>query len=137
MKKFTSLLLVFTILCTLSQSVLAVENPVFSNNVVGTIDTSVQYAGQSTLAVSWQIQANQPGWTLNNTQGLRLAYDNTVLQLIRWNAASAYADSSIGTDFASQTGAGNLGVYESDILRVYAAKNASGETGYLNLTVGD
>ena len=137
MKRITSLLLVFAILSTLSQPVLAIENPMFSMSVVGTIDTNTRFAEQSTLAVSWQIQANQPDLTLNSTQSLQLAYDNTVLQLIRWDAASAYADSSIGTLFTIQSRAGNLGVFDSDVIQVYAARNSVGDTGYVSLSVGD
>ena len=137
MKKITSLLLAFTFLCAIGLPALAVEDPAFSVEVVGTIDSATRFDGRDTLAVTWQIVANKPNLTLTNTQGIRLAYDNTVLQLIRWNAASAYLDNTIGTVFASMTGAGALGDFESDTLRVYAARNASGDTGFLNLTVGD
>ena len=138
MRKVTLLLLPVALIFAIGIPALAaVDDPAFSVHIKGTIDKATLFDDQDTLALSWNIMANKPNLTLTNTQGIRLAYDTTVLRLIRWNAASAYPDETIGTTFLSMSSAGSLGTFESDVLRVFAARDASGETGFLNLNVGD
>ncbi|MDR2711546.1 MAG: S-layer homology domain-containing protein [Clostridiales bacterium] len=129
MKKKMILLLMLLLLFCLTAPALAVNDPAFSVRVNGTLEGS-------NLILDWQIMANKAGLILNNTQGLRLAYDNRVLQLIRWDASGDY-DSIVSTSFNAMLRAGNLGDYDSDAFIVYGARNAVGDTGFLSLSVGD
>ncbi|MCL1874041.1 MAG: S-layer homology domain-containing protein [Clostridiales bacterium] len=129
MKKKMILLLMLLLLFCLTAPALAVNDPAFSVRVNGVLE-------ESNLTLDWQIMANRTGLTLNNTQGLRLAYDNRVLKLIRWDANGDY-DSIVSTSVSAMSRAGNRGDYDSDALIVYGAKNAMGNTGFLSLTVGD
>ncbi|MCL2151989.1 MAG: cohesin domain-containing protein [Oscillospiraceae bacterium] len=135
MKKITSLLLILTLLYSLSLPTLAAEDPAFYIELVGTIDTDAKFNGQNTVAVSWQLKANKPNMTLNNTQGIRIAYDSAVLQLIRWDASSSISEPLPGEDFAQSPGAGNVGVLGSSIT-VFTAKSTDSNTGYLSASVG-
>ena len=136
MKKAISLLLVVAILsCTFVLHALA-GNPAFSVGLTGTIDAVTTYGGRNTFVIDWQFRANEPNLSLTNAQGLRLAYDNTVFQLVRWNAGQAIDDGSLGaTEFTAAPQTANAGVFPHNPV-VFAAKNATGEIGYLNLTVG-
>ncbi|MCL1874040.1 MAG: bacterial Ig-like domain-containing protein [Clostridiales bacterium] len=139
MKKFVPLFLVLSLLvaCFVIPA-LAVDDPPFSAQVTGSVDASRKYGGNDTFVLQWQIMANKTGLTLNNTQGLRLVYDNTVLQLIRWNAASDY-DDILDTEFTAKSGAGSKyeDYYDPDSVGVFAAKSADGNTGFLSMTLGD
>ena len=137
MKKIISILLIFMLLCTSSLCVLAAETSDFSNEIVGIVDTGVRFGVQNTLSVAWTIVPNKTGLTLTNTQGIRLAYDKTVLQLVNWNADNAYDENSIGSSFSLMTGASQIGDIQTGTMHVYAAKNASGDIGFLSLAVGD
>ena len=140
MKRFTSILL--TLILFLSGTVsavsaLAVDNPAFALKAEGTLDTGKPYNGQDSLVLNWQVMANRAGLTLKNAQSLRFAYDNAVLQLMKWDGSSVIADSGIGTSLTSVSQAGRIGVYDAGGLRVYAAKNAPGNMGYLSMSFGD
>jgi len=139
MKRIISLLLILTLIFTLyaSVSVSAVEASPFSIKIEGRIDTAVKFAGQDTFGISWLLKSNEPNLTLNNTQGIRLAYDNTVLQLIHFDGSEAYLDDTINATLEPMTGACVLGDFETATMRVYAAKNVSGDTGFLSLTLGN
>lgn len=93
-----------------------------------------KFAGGNTLVLDWQIMANQVDLTLTNIQGLRLAYDNTVLRLIRWDAAGDYSN-MMGDMFTKMPQAGNLGVYGYGVPAVYGAKNDIGYTGFLGMAL--
>ena len=138
MKKIISLLLALTILTAIGLLALAVDDPAFSVSVVETVDTATRFGGLNTLSVCWQVQANKPNMTLTNTQGIRLAYDNTILQLIHWNAAAAYADNSFHINVFDELfeEAGCLGGIATQTMDVYAAKDVSGNIGFLSLAVG-
>jgi len=101
----------------------------------GTLDADKSYNNQSTLVLDWQIMANRTGLTLRNTQGFRLAYDNTILQLMKWDGSDVIADRETGTTFSVIAQAGSAGVYNT-ALRVSTAKSASGNQGYLNISLG-
>ena|GEM_PF-5855973 len=135
MKKVASLLLAITILCTFSLPAMA-EGPVFSIKLVGTVDTAIKFDGRNTYVFDWQFCANEQDVSLTNAQGLRIAYDNSVLQLIRWNAGQAIADSSLGaTEFVVASQTANAGVFPYSPV-VFAAKNSTGGIGYLSMTLG-
>jgi len=128
-------LLALTLGFSASLSAFAVDSPAFSVKVIGTLDAEKTFNGQDTLIIDWQIMANKDGLTLRNTQGLRLAYDNAVLQLMKWDGSGVVADSSTGATFSPISQAGSSGVYPFGF-RVFAAKNASGNLGYLNISLG-
>jgi len=109
----------------------------FSVNIQSSVIGNVKFSGQKTLVASFQLRSNLPNQIIQNTQGLRLAYDNTVLQLISWNAESAIADPVGGAHFVpTSTGCGNIGVF-GDLIHVYSAKTLSGETGFLSISLSD
>ena len=135
MKKITLLLLVISLLCTLCPAALAVvEDPVFTVKIDGSIDSTVKYSGRDTLVLDWQVRANKPDLVLRSAQGLRLVYDNTVLQLLRWNAAGPPTVPTDGQKFMSAVL--NASPSPSEILslvRIYqATKNEIG-LGYLSI----
>ena len=136
MKRLLMLLLAIAFCLSCAISALAVDNPTFSVKIGGTLDTEISFYGQNTLVLDWQIMANREGLRLRNAQGLRLAYDNTVLQLMRWNGAEVIDDSVTGTTFTIVPQVGRVGEYESAI-RVNAAKSAAGSVGYLSMSLGD
>ena len=116
--------------------VLSVENPAFTVKISGTLDADNTFNGKDTLVLEWQIRANRPGLTLGNAQGLRIAYDNTVLQLIRWDASDAISESTTGTTFkAASARAGHTDIYDT-VIRVSTAKSAVGGIGYLSILTG-
>jgi hypothetical protein len=114
---------------------LALESPVFSVEINSTLDAGTSFNGQNTLVLDWRITAERGGLTLRNTQGLRLAYDSAVLQLMKWDGSGVIPDSDMGTSFGVVSGAGRVGVYNT-ALRVSAAKSASGSQRYLNVSLG-
>ena len=136
MKRIIHILLTIIFCSSVSQIALAIENPVFTVNITGTIDTEKTFNDHSTLVLSWQITANTEGMVLSNAQGLRLAYDNTVLHLMSWDGSDVIADSGITTTYTIVPNVGLVGEYGDDA-RVYVAKNDSGNLGYINLSLGD
>ena len=136
MKRITAFLLSFLLCLSVSIPALSIDNPAFSVNISGTLDASQTFNGLSTLVLDWRIMANRDGLTLRNTQGLRLAYDNTVLQLMKWDISDVIADSGTGTTFGVIPEAGRVGVY-TNAVRVSAAKSVSGNLGYLNIALGN
>jgi uncharacterized repeat protein (TIGR02543 family) len=137
MKKATTYLLILVLLCASMPPATAAAIPGFTNEIAGVVDSGIRFEGQDTLAVAWAVRPSKPGFTLTNTQGVRLAYDNTVLRLIRWDAGSAFADSGIGLSFALMPGASHIGDFETNTAQVWAARNSSGATGFLSLAAGD
>ena len=135
-KRLLTLLLTLTFCLSCAMPALAVDNPTFSVNIDGALDAEVSFNGQSTLILEWRIMANKAGLTLRNTQGLRLAYDNTVLRLMRWNGSEVIDDNVMGTAFTIVPQVGRVGVYES-VIRVNAAKSVAGNVGYLSISLGD
>jgi len=135
MKRFLPLLVAFVCCLSAGITILAVENPAFSVRIDGTIDTDSSHNGQGTLVVDWQIQPNKEGLTLRYAQGLRLAYDNTVLQLMTWDGADVVEDSILDKQFSSVPKAGSAGDFETDVI-VFAARGTSNDTGYLNYLLG-
>jgi hypothetical protein len=136
LKLFLLVLLIFNICILIHIPVYAIDNPAFSVVINGMLDPETSFDGQGTMVVDWQITANKDGLTLRNTQGLRLAYDSTALQLIKWDGSGVVADASIGATFSPMPQAGRAGVYNFGF-RVYAAKSTSGNIGYLGITLGD
>ena len=136
MKRILSLFIILILIISASIYAAAIDNPPFSVEITGTPDTDKTFNGQGTLVINWRIMANRNGLTLRNTQGLRLSYDITVLQLMKWDGSDVIADSSIVLSFNSASQTGRVGVYNTTI-RVSAAKNSSGSRGYLNISLGD
>ncbi|MDR0672022.1 MAG: dockerin type I domain-containing protein [Oscillospiraceae bacterium] len=113
----------------------AVDNPIFSVYIDGNVDQAVKWNGADTFIVDWKFQAFGSDLRLRGTQGIRLAYDKTVLQLIGWNS-TAIDDNAWNTAFALCSGVASPdGVYPYNFA-VYTAQNLAGDTGYLNLTLG-
>ena len=105
----------------------------FAIKIVCSIET--QGAGQ-TLVIDWQIKANRSGMTLRSIQGLNIAFDNTMLQLMKWNGSASVEDSALASLLRPIPGAFGTGAYAYNMI-VYAAKNQSGNTGYLSIALGD
>jgi len=138
MKKNISFLLIIALCCALIMPALAAGDPDIACFIDGKLDTAVRFSGQSTLIATWRLVVTEPDLMLTNTQGIRLAYDNSVLQLIRWDAAGAFHDSGIGTLFEGpMDGASLPGAFDTTTRRVFAAKDISGSTGYLSLALGN
>jgi len=135
MKRITAVLVALIFCVTAFVPALAVNDPPFSVEITGSLDAGKPFNEQSTLIISWKVTANRE-LTLRNTQGLRLAYDNTVLQLMRWDGAGAIPDSSMGPNFGIVPQTGLIGAYKSP-LYVYIAKNATGDQGFLSVSLGD
>jgi len=106
----------------------------FSVNVDSVLDSTTKFNGQSSLVTSFNLRANEDELVIQNTQGLRLAYDISVLQLIRWDAASAIDAPIAGNPFISASRAGNPGVL-GDSVSVFTAMSLSGDTGYLSMSI--
>ena len=138
MKRLLSFTLALALLFTFCAPALAVEEPLLLVTVGGTLDDQVMFGASETIILDWQFWLDDGVEIyLQYTQGIRLAYDKTVLQLIRWDAAAAIDDSAWSTSF---TNCSNVASPESEYpynLRVAAARNAAGDVGYLNLTLGD
>ncbi|MCL2151986.1 MAG: hypothetical protein FWH57_03345 [Oscillospiraceae bacterium] len=136
MKRIIHTMLMIILCSFVFKIALAIENPVFTVSITGTIDTGKTFNDQSTLVLSWQIMANSEGMVLSNAQGLRLAYDNTVLHLMGWDGSDAIDDNVITTSYTFVPNAGFVGVYGDDV-RVFVAKDNSSALGYINLSLGD
>ena len=136
MKRLASVLLALIFSLTTAMPILAVDNPAFSIKVSAELDNVNPYENESTLVLDWQIMANREGLTLRNTQGLRLSYDNTVLQLMKWDGTGVIADGARGTGLVSTPQTGLIGKYNSS-LSIYTAQDVSGEVGYISIAVGD
>jgi len=112
-----------------------VDNPTFLVRIVGTPDTENTFNGQNTIVLDWQILANREGLTLRYAQGLRLAYDNAVLQLLTWDGSDVIADNELDIIFSPIPKVACVGEFDTDFL-VFAAQNATGELAYLNYLLG-
>ena len=134
--RLLSVSLALIICLSTSVPALSADTPAFSVSINGTLDAEIRFNNQSTLIIDWQVLANKDGLELGNTQGLRLTFDNTILQLMRWDSAGIISDNSVGTYLSPISQAGSAGDYDSRF-RVYAAKNSSGNLGYLSITLGD
>lgn len=136
MKRFVPILFALIIAFLTSLPASAVENPAFSVEINGALDTEKTINGQNTIVINWLINANRGGLALKNIQGLRLAYDNTVLQLTKWDGSDVIADNSVTTTLNNISQSGQIGAYDT-FIRVSAATNASGNLGYLSISLGD
>ena len=135
MKRCIALFVALVLCLSFSATALSTGTPAFTVLFNGMLDTGNTFSNQSTLVLDWQIIANRSGLTLRNTQGLRLAYDNTILQLVKWDGSDAIADSEISTAFSAIYQAGHIGVYNT-ALRVSAAKSVPDDKRYLNISLG-
>ena len=77
-----------------------------SVSIEGAFDSENTFHRQNTLVLDWQITANREGLTLRYAQGLRLAYDNTVLQLMRWDGGDVIPDDAVDIAFQPISPAG-------------------------------
>ena len=113
------------------------EKAAFTVQVVNSNLHGVIFNGQRTLVSAFEVRANEADLILNNNQGLRLAYYNSILQLIKWDASAAIADPLAGDGFNyPAAGGGNAGVL-GGTLTVFNAVSADSKTGYLSLGAGD
>jgi len=99
MKRPLLIVIALAICLFASANILAVGNPTFSVNIIGTPDADTTFNGQNTLVFDWQIITNKAGLTLRYAQGLRLAYDNTVLQLMKWDGSDVIEDGILSNNF--------------------------------------
>ena len=136
MKRYITLFFAIILALSISGSAFAIEDPAFSVKVVGMFDTAKTYNSQNTLVVDWRIMANKAGLNLRGIQALQLAYDNTILQLMKWDGSDVVADTSVGASFGATVQTAQAGVYNVGI-RLYAARDATGRTGFLSLSLGD
>ena len=136
MKKLVLILLVLCSFISFSLTTIAVENPAFSANVSGEIDDTQIYNEQNTFVLSWRIVSNSGDMTLSNVQGLRLAYDTDILQLLKWDGSDVVSSIENNIEYTAVADAG-LACEYGDILRVYISNAASGEYGYVNISLGE
>jgi hypothetical protein len=143
MKRIISILPTFALLLVFCLPSFAFDTA-FSVKVTGTVDTITQCEGRDTFVLDWMLMANNPDMTLKNTQSICLTFDNTVLQLAKWNSTEAIPDATMAVeDISSPTlgvsrVSGNYKDFEdyNVPMRVYVAKSNDGNKGYLNLTMG-
>ena len=83
MKRFTLFLVAIILLVSISMPSQAAVGPAFVVKIDGTLDSGTPFNGQDTLVLDWLIMSNKEEQTLRYAQGLRLVYDNTVLQLMK------------------------------------------------------
>ncbi|MCL1975628.1 MAG: S-layer homology domain-containing protein [Firmicutes bacterium] len=127
-------LALFTMLLLLCCSIpaLALDEPKIAIRILGTLEKE-----ENELVLEWQIKANHQDLTLINTQGLCLAYDNTVLQLMQCSEPFLLIeDSELSDKFIGIAQAGKGVDYDFGV-KVYAALNNSDNIGYILLSVGD
>lgn len=134
LKLFNCLLFALCLCLLFSAPAFAVNDPVFTVQINGTLDDGKSFDGQSTLVLDWQIMTGQEGLTLRYAQGLRLAYDNTVLQLMKWDGSEA-VDSEIKTTFTPLSQVGLVSDFDTSLM-FFAASDDPGKTGYLNFILG-
>ena len=132
MKRLLILFIVVILISSLSTSTMAtVSNPSFTIRVVATPETM---NGRGTLTIDWRITANESGILLRGSSGLRLAYDNTVLQLIRYSGiGEGY---TLTEALSGVSAAANVGVYEDAIMSVRACRSSDSSIGYLTIEIG-
>jgi len=135
MKRHVSVIITIFFCLSIGSPIMAADNQVFSVEITGTPDTTTTLNGQSTIVLDWRILTNREGQTLRYAQGLRLAYDNTVLQLVNWDGEDSVDDSILSKNFTPIPGTGILGDFNTDLI-LFAAQNDSGELGYLNYLLG-
>ena len=135
MKLFKCLLFALCLCLLFSAPAFAVNDPVFTVQINGALDPGESFNGQNTLVLDWQIMTDREGLTLRYAQGLRLAYDNTVLQLMKWDGSEAITDSEIVTTFSPISKTGLVGDFDTSLM-FFAASDDSGKIGYLNFILG-
>ncbi|MCL2153198.1 MAG: cohesin domain-containing protein [Oscillospiraceae bacterium] len=132
MKRLFSLLLSAVMVLTLASPVVAaVSNPAFDVRITTTPET---VNSKAALTVDWLITAKETGLQLRGSSGLRLAYDNTVLQLMRFNGTGA--DYTLTETLTGMPSASRMGVYEDAILDVRACQSSDGAIGYVTIEIG-
>jgi hypothetical protein len=112
-------------------STATIANPAFLVRVVAIPET---INDMHTLAIDWNIVANESELHMQFGSGIRLAYDNTVLQLISYSGS--VADYSLTETLTGITGAGKLGVYEVGFFEVRACLSADGTVGFVTIELG-
>ena len=122
---------IMLLLLLLSTTAAAVTNPVLTVKVAGTQET---VSGRAVLTVDWTVMANVTGLQLRGGSGLRLAYDNTVLQLIRFSGTGA--DYMLTETLSGVPAAARPGVYEGAIIDVRACRSVDSTIGYLTIELG-
>ena len=128
---FSLLLAAIVVLSLMPPTVAAVINPAFAVRIVGTQDT---VNGKSVVTVDWRIKATQAGLKLRGSSGLRLAYDNTVLQLVRFSGTGA--DYALTESLSGMPSAARPGGYEGAVLDVRACRNTDSTVGYVTIELG-
>jgi len=130
-RAFPLLLAIIAALALLSPTLAAAANPAFTVKIVGTQET---VNGKAAVTVDWRITANQAGLKLRGSSGLRLAYDNAVLQLVRFSGTGA--DYALTETLTVMPSAARPGAYEGAILDVRACRNPGGTVGYVTIELG-
>ena len=132
MKILTFIFSVAIVFLMLSTSTIAVvPNPAFTISVVATPETM---NGKSTLSVDWRFMANDAGIQLRGSSGIRLAYDNTLLQLMRYSGTGA--DYTLTETLSGMPSAACPGVYEDAVIDVRASRNSNSFIGYVTIELG-
>ena len=104
--------------------------------ILATVDGVAKFNGRNTIVTAFQVMSEPAGLELSRNQNLSLAYDNSVLQLIRWDAASAINEAAITTAFNDVVGAANVpsAAFLDGVANAFqAAKAVSGDIIYLTL----
>ena len=132
MKKKIAIFLVFvSLLGLIAPAAMAAASPAIDVRIVGTPST---VNGKPSLVVKWNIIAKNTLIQLRGSSGLRLAYDNTVLQLMRYNGTGA--DYALTETLTAMPEAYLLGEYDNADINVYASRSANSATGYVAIELG-
>ena len=132
MKKLFVLLSATILVLAYSMPVIAaVSNPALTVKLEATPEV---INGKDVLTVNWTITPNKANLQLRGSSGIRLAYDNTVLKLIRFSGSgSEYTPTET---LSGMPGAARLGVYEDAIVDVRAARSSDGSVGFATIELG-
>jgi len=130
-KLFSLLLAAIMMSAAMTPATAAVANPAFDVRVTGVPEV---VNGKSAFTVAWRFTANVDGLRFRGSSGLRLAYDNTVLQLMRYSGAGA--DYILAETLGGMPSAGSIGVYEDAVMDVRACRSADSTVGYVTIEIG-
>ena len=130
-KLFSLLLAAIMVLSLMTPIVAAVTDPVFTVRVVCAPET---VNGKQALTVDWMVAANTAGQRLRGSSGLRLAYDNTTLQLMRYSGTGA--DYTLTEQLSGMLSAAGPTVYEGAAYDVRACRSADSATGFVTIEIG-
>jgi len=126
------------IMCVLMAFVVIIPPPVagaavaspFEAKVLTAFDSGVKFEGRNTLVTAFQVKADAAGLELYGNQNLSLAYDSSVLQLLRWDAANAVNVAGLTDAFVNV--AGTVNGHDDLVANRFFAASGPESTVYLS-----